>query len=131
MSYRTPATHDIAANTSRTGLGAGAEVVYQAQQPCYVDRLVFQSLGTNAATVARVFVSGLNPQEGNYLNREVTLAITAASEVAGLAATELTLDIALAAGQRIIVTVGTAPTAGWDVSAVVLSPESLWTYKSK
>ena len=119
MSYQTAAAHLTAANTSRDGSGANLVKVFEAYEPCYVDRVIFQSLGSNAATVARVFLSSLKTEEGRTLNREVTLPSTSATEVAGLAAVSLSLGLYLATGQRLYCTVGTAQSAGTDVCAVV------------
>jgi len=120
MSYETPAGHLTAADTSRDASGAGAVRIYLATQDCYLEKATFQALGTNAATAARIFISSLDEQAGTCLNREVTLAETTASEVAGLAHTELAIEQPLRAGQRVLATVGTAPSAGWDVSLAIL-----------
>ena len=107
-------------------------VLYEARTDCYVDRVIFQPLGAVPATAARVFVSEVNPQGGWHLNRETTVpVVAAASEVAGIASTPLTLDLYLAAGQKVAVTVGTLPTDGIDASLVVLDVASMWTYIEK
>ena len=121
MSLTTESVKITAADTSRDATGTAYEL-FRATGGCYVDRVIFQPLGTNAATAARVFINVATPVtlgENNYLHREVTLGGTTASETAALAAVELVLDVYLSAGQRLLVTVGTAPTAGITASVAV------------
>lgn len=123
MSYQTAAVTVSAANTSRDASGSNVYELYEALQACYVGRAIFQPLGANAATAARIFVNNGEPistAENNKLNAEVTVPlVSAATETAGLSSTDLTLNIYLKAGQKILVTVGTAPTDGIDVSLAV------------
>ena len=121
MSYTTESVKVTAADTSRDATGTAYEL-YRAATDCYVDRVIFQPLGTNNATAARVFINEAAPTslgENNFLVAEATCGGTTASETAALAAVELVIDRYLRAGQRLLVTVGTAPTAGFTASAIV------------
>ena len=118
----TPAVRISEENTSDNAIGAGAYVLYQARGACYVERVVFQPLGSNSATVVRVFVNnGKDHTNGsnNALRAEATAAGTTASQTAGLASVPVTTDLYLEPGQRLLVTIGTAPTDGFDVTADV------------
>jgi hypothetical protein len=87
----------------------------------FVQRIRFRALGTNVATVARVWInngSTTGTAANNILWDELTLAATTATESAALATYELPLGFALPAGYRLYVTLGTAVSAGYH-SAVI------------
>lgn len=87
----------------------------------YVKKLKFKALGTNVATVARIFLNnGSAPTvaTNNTFFGEKTLAATTASAVAATAEEEYTMDIALPAGWRIYVGIATTVAAGWNCVAV-------------
>jgi hypothetical protein len=86
-----------------------------------VERVRFTSKGTNAGTVARVWInngSATGTAANNWLHAEVTLDGTTANEVTRLPEVELTMGYALPPGYRIYVTIGTAATAGWVAGAI-------------
>ncbi len=121
MSLQVSTTKLTAANTSRDATGAGVEQIFEARASCYLDRVIFQPEGTNAATVARVFVNTKEPISDGNNNRllgEVTLPGTTASETAAISKVELGLDVYLSSGQKLLSTLGTAPTAGVSVTTV-------------
>jgi len=109
-----------AANTAKDGTGTVATVfTADATEGGFVHKLVARALGTNVATVLRIFVNngGSNATAANnVLFAEMTLPATTLSEVAALAAYELPLNIALPAGYRINCTIGTAVAAGYALS---------------
>lgn len=89
----------------------------------YVQRIRFRTLGSNSnATVARVWINNggaTGTAANNTLFDEITLPITTVSQVAAQANYELPLNFALPAGDRIYVTLGTAPTsAGWQATII-------------
>lgn len=116
----------VTANTTRTGASGtlyylkdngGSDFVAGAAG-CYVRDLTLLPLGDNAnATVCRIFVnngSSDGTAANNILIGEKTLPVSTASEAAALAPVPILIDRHLAAGQKIFLTVGTAPTsAGW------------------
>jgi hypothetical protein len=89
----------------------------------FVQRIRFRPLGTNSnATVARVWFnngSTTATAANNTLFDEITLTTISVSEVAAQATFELPLNIALPPGNRVYVTLGTAPTsAGWQATVI-------------
>lgn len=85
----------------------------------YLERIVFRALGTNVATVARVWVNNgatTGTATNNRLIDEITLSATTVSEVASLVAYELPLRFVLPSGYRIYCTVGTGVSAGYHVT---------------
>lgn len=86
-----------------------------------VDYLKVRALGTNVATVMRVFINnGLDQTiAGNSgLFMERTIPATTLSETAELADNYIPLDIALPADYRIYVAIGTAVAAGLKVTVI-------------
>lgn len=91
-----------------------------------VDRVVFQPLGTNVATVARLWYSRANitstdPSGGANYNsqvRDVTLLATTVSQVAAVGATEVQLDLPMPAAGQLWYTIGTSVAAGFSVTGI-------------
>lgn len=89
----------------------------------YVQRIRFRTLGSNTnATVARIWINNggtTATAANNTLFDEITLPVTSVSQVAAQANYELPLNFALPPGDRIYVTLGTAPTsAGWQATVI-------------
>lgn len=88
---------------------------------CRIEKLVFQPLGTNVATVARAFLNNgqasTSAANNTYID-DVTLAASTLSEVAAMAGTELTLNVVVPPFHKINVTIGTTVAAGYAVYAV-------------
>lgn len=117
------------ANTSKDGTGTVVTIfTADVSNGGRVDRVRFRALGTNVATVARVFINnGLtnSTAANNSLLAEATLAATTLSEVVALASVELssnTSDVAfpiiLPPGYKLNVTIGTTVAAGYQVTAI-------------
>ncbi|MGH6907508.1 MAG: hypothetical protein ACREDX_06580, partial [Aestuariivirga sp.] len=87
-----------AANTAKDGTGTVATVfVADAAEGGFVHKLVARALGTNVATVLRVFINNGSANAtaaNNILFAEMTLPATTLSEVAAQAAYELALNMA-------------------------------------
>ena len=80
-----------------------------------------RALGTNAATVLRVFINngGVNTTAANNsLIGELTLPGTTLSEIAAQSDYVLPLNFVLPAGYKINITLGTAVAAGYQVSVI-------------
>lgn len=113
--------------TAKTGVGATLFFTAGAEGS-RVERVRVRPLGTNAATVLRIFINnGSDPATAanNQLYAEKTLASTTLSEVAELALNELpsTTDptafpLALPPNYRLYATIGTTVAAGFHISAV-------------
>ena len=87
----------------------------------YVQRIRFRPLGTNAATVARIWInngSTTSTAANNILFDEVSLAASTISETRATSLTELPLNFALPPGYKIFVTLGTVVAAGYAVSVI-------------
>lgn len=120
-----------AANTAKDGTGTvGTVFVADATNGGRVERVRFRALGTNVATVARLFINNGSTNAtaaNNTLWTEVTLPATTLSEVAALANQEIPnsntvpdatgFPLVLPLGYKILVTLGTAVVAGFSVTA--------------
>lgn len=87
----------------------------------YVQRIRFKPLGANAATVARVWINNggaTTTAANNTLWDDISLPITSASEVAAQPTFELPLNMALPAGYKILVTLGTIVSAGYTITVI-------------
>lgn len=83
-----------------------------------IDKVVMQPLGTNVATVLRLWMNNggaTTTAANNFLVTEVTMPATTVSQVAALASVTTTLDMALPASYSFYVTSGTAVAAGFSV----------------
>lgn len=91
-----------------------------------VDRLVVQPLGTNIATVMRLWVTSAHanstdPSAGTASNaqiRDITLPATTVSQTAAIGSVECQLDVPLPPMYAIYVTLGTTVAAGFAVSGI-------------
>jgi hypothetical protein len=111
-----------AANTAKDGTGVVASAfAADATNGGFVTKLVARPLGSNVATVLRVFLNNgasNTVPANNALLAEMTLSATALSEVAALPNYELPLSIALPAGYKLLCTIGTAVAAGYMLSVI-------------
>ena len=115
----------IAANTAKDGTGTVTTIATgnAAGNAAgnYLQKLVAQTLGTNVASVLRVFVNNGSVNStaaNNVLFAQVTLSATTLTEVAGQNAIEIPLLMALPPGYKINCTLGTALAAGWQITAL-------------
>ena len=112
----------ITANTTKDLTSGTAYLVFTASSSGgYVQRLRFRPLGTNVATVARVFInngSATGTTANNALWDEISLAATTLSETSALSTYEVPLNFALPAGYRLFVTLGTAVAAGYTITCI-------------
>jgi hypothetical protein len=109
-----------AANTAKDGTGTVSSIFTAGADGAFVQKLVARSLGTNVATVLRVFINngGANATAANNaLVAEMTLPATTISEVAAQAPYEIPFNAALPAGFRLNCTIGTAVAAGYQITA--------------
>ena len=113
------------ANTAKDGTGTVATVftgnnVGNASGN-FVQRLVARSLGTNIATVLRVFINNGSANTtalNNSLIAEITLPATTLSEIAAQPDYVLPLNFAVPAGFKINCTLGTAVAAGFALTII-------------
>lgn len=113
----------LTATGDYTGASANHVLVFTADSTDggFVDRLRFKALGTNVATVARIYINNgsANTTAGNnVLIDEVSLPATTATNTAATATIDVALGFALKAGFRIYVGVATTVAAGWKCTAL-------------
>lgn len=120
------------ANTAKNGTGTVVTIfTADATNGGRVERVRFRALGTNTATVARIFINnGSDPTTAtnNTLYAEITLPATTLSEVAALVLQEIPnplniidmsgFPLVLPPGYKLNVTIGTTVAAGYAVTAV-------------
>lgn len=111
-----------AANTAVDGTGTTAVIFTAGSNGARVDKIKARALGSNVATVARVFLnngSSSATPTNNSLIGEIDLPATTASNAASIGPDiELLLDIAIPNGWTLLVCIGTAVSGGWQFSAV-------------
>lgn len=115
------ATAIATAVTAITGVGSTMVFTADATNGSRVEKIRFRALGTNVATVARVFIvnaSGNGSAANCTLWEEITLPATTLSQVAALANQEIYLGFALPPGYGLAVTLGTTVAAGYDVTVI-------------
>ena len=120
----TAGTPGLTANTT-TDLTAGT--IYgpiftaDATDGSRLDFIKVRSLGTNVATVVRLWINNgaaTTTAANNTLYLERTLSATTVSQTAELPDIILPLNISLPAGYRVYATFGTAVAAGFHLTAV-------------
>ncbi len=119
-----------AANTAKDGTGTVVTLMTAGAEGSKVDKITVRPLGTNVATVLRFFINNGSTNAtaaNNTLIHEVTLPATTVSEVAALTGYDITVPgddgkyvvpiPYLPAGYKINMTLGTAISAGVQVTA--------------
>lgn len=118
----------LTANTATDGTGTTVVVFTAGANGSKIDQIKVRALGTNVATVLRLFVNnGSDPAvaTNNSLIHETTIAATTISQTAALADNDITIpkgdlvDVPipyLPAGYKILASVGTTIVAGIQVT---------------
>lgn len=109
----------LAANTAKDGTGTVVPIFTAGVDGGLLKKVVVNSMGTNVATVLRLFINNGSTNAtatNNTLIGSYTIAATTLSEVAALLISEITLDIALPAGYVVNAVIGTSVAAGLHVS---------------
>lgn len=123
-------TADATASKNHDGTAAGMITLFEAGlNGSKIDQIVSRALGTNIATVLRLFINNGQDNlvaDNNTLIYEITIPATTISETAGLIDYDLTrtkgtIDVApiipyLPAGYKIMAIVGTTIAAGLQVT---------------
>ena len=109
------------ANTAKDGTGT-VDTVFTADATngSYLQKLIVRPRGTNIASVLRVFLNNGSTNAtpaNNCLIAELSLPATTNSEVAAIAGFELPINLPIAAGYKVNVTLGTTVAGGYAVSA--------------
>jgi hypothetical protein len=120
----TAGTPGLSANTT-TDLTAGT--IYGpietagAVEGSRLDFIKVRALGTNVATVIRIWINNgaaTTTATNNTLFMERTLSATTVSQTSELADVIIPMNISLAAGYRVYATFGTAVAAGFHLTAI-------------
>jgi len=111
------------ANTAKDGTGTVVTVFTgEATDGSLLRSVIFRPLGTNTATVARIFLNNGSTNAtatNNTLIGEITLAATTLSEVSATPHYEWSANnIWVPAGYKINITIGTTVAAGYAVTGV-------------
>lgn len=122
----TSATFGAAITTATgdyTGASANHVLVFtsDATNGGYVQKLRFTAIGTNIATVARIYINngGANTTAANNVHYEQqSLPATTASNTSATTNIDVPLNLPLAPGFRIYVGVATTVASGWICVAV-------------
>jgi len=114
-----------AANTAKDGTGTVTTIASGNASGNnagnFIQKLIARPLGTNIASVLRVFINNgatNTTASNNTLLAEVSLPPTTLSEVAAQPTVELPLNLVLPAGYKINCTLGTAVAAGYAVTVI-------------
>jgi len=114
----------VTANTTKDGTGGAPDLIYTAPADGgLVEGVVCMPLGTNTASVARLFLNNgltLATASNNMMIGQISLPATTNSEVAALLALWIPIPRAMqdmVATHRLYVTIGTTVAAGWAFSA--------------
>ncbi len=113
----------FAAANDYTGVSVNNSLVWtaDASNGGFIARLRFKSTGTNAASVARIYINngGVNTTAANNtFYGEISLPITTATIIAATVELDYPMGFALDPGFRIFVGLGTAVGGGWVVTPI-------------
>lgn len=120
----TAGTPGLTANTAKdaaSGTIYGPVFTGKAVDGSRLDFIKVRALGTNVATVMRIFVnngSATTTPANNALYFERTLSATTVSETAELPDIIIPMNLSMPPGYRIYVTFGTAVAAGFHLTGV-------------
>lgn len=109
------------ANAAKDGTGTVLSVATGNTNGTYIDRIIARPVGTNTASVLRVFVNigATNATIGNNcLIAELALPATTLTEVAAQPDYVLSLGLVLPSGYKILVTLGTTVAAGYVIGVI-------------
>lgn len=109
------------ANTAMDGTGTVITCfTADATNGSFCNKIKIQALGSNVASVLRVFMNNgsTNATAGNNaLIAEATLPATTGTNTAALAPVEIPVNLAMKPGYKLNLTIGTTVSAGYAVSA--------------
>ena len=107
-----------------TGAGGNNILIFtsDATNGGFVQRIRLKAIGTNVATVLRVYINNGTGSNGTATNNvfygEVSLPATTASTTAATVDIDYPLNIALPAGYKLYVGLGATVAAGWVATVV-------------
>jgi hypothetical protein len=117
------ATPGVTANTTKDGSSGTiyGPIFVAGVNGSRLDFIRLRALGTNVATVCRVWLNNggvTTTASNNMLFTEATLAATTLSETSALTENTITVNASLPAGYRVYLTFGTAQAAGHHATSI-------------
>lgn len=110
------------ANTAKDGTGTVAACFTGAAgSGSYLEKIIVRPKGTNVASVLRLFINNGSTNAtaaNNALVAEITLPSTTNSEVAAITGFVIPMNMPLAPGYKINVTLGTTVAGGYVVTGI-------------
>lgn len=109
------------ANVAKDGTGTVVTIFTAGPDGAFLQDIVVRSLGTNTATVLRIFINNGDTNataSNNTLYKEFTIPGTTLSEVAALPELVFPINRMLPLGYKVNVTIGTTVAAGLHVTAL-------------
>ena len=116
------ASTGTSANTNLDGTGTVVTIGTAGAEGSYIQKLRLTHMGSNVATVVRIFINNGSTNAtpaNNALVKEITMASNTLSQTAASTAVEVPIDLRIAAGYKLNVTIGTSIAAGIMVEADV------------
>ncbi len=112
-----------AANTTTDMISGAVHRIFTASssEGGRVDRIIIQPLGSNSATVLRLWVNDGTATTNSGANtqiRDITLPLTTVSQTAAVGSVECQLDLPLNPSYALYATIGTSVAAGFLITAV-------------
>jgi len=112
----------LTATGDYTGQSANHVLVHTAgANGSYIRRLRFKAIGTNVATVARIYINNGSTNAtatNNVFYGEVSLPATSATNTASTPDIDYPMEFALASGERIYAGTATTVAAGWICTTI-------------
>jgi hypothetical protein len=109
------------ANNVYDGTGTVLTAYTAGANGSFVERIRFRALGTNVATVARVFINNGSTNTtaaNNVLWDEISLPATTSSATTALPTFELPLGFMLPNGYKLNIVLGTTVSAGYNCTVI-------------
>lgn len=113
----------LTANAAKDGTGTVSTIMTaNASNGAFLSRITFEPVGTNVATIARIFLNNgavNSTPANNTLIAQINLPATTLSETSTLNLTPMqqSFNIAIPPGYKINVVLATAVAAGWHITA--------------
>lgn len=109
------------ANTARDGTGTVSTIFTATTDGSALQKITLVPLGTNVASVLRVFVNNggvTSTATNNSLISEISLPATTTTEVAAQSIIVIPMNVLLKTTERITCCIGTAVAAGWQITGL-------------
>ena len=109
------------ANTAKDGTGTVGTVFTAGTNGGRIEKLKVRQMGTNVATVLRVFLNNGSTNAtaaNNIMYSEITLPLSTLSETVAQADFEVFINVSLPVGYTVLITLGTTVAGGIAVAGI-------------